>query len=116
MFGSKALSLIKESSRNTTDFLPPYNEQLVQEILEEMSSIFDENKRDAEFGEGNEDIMTCIQVRHAALLWNKMCLLTYHHSRLQVIKEFRWQFGQDLPESIAINLSAEERTWFNQYS
>jgi GINS complex subunit 1 len=59
--------------------------------------------------------MTCIQVRHAALQFNKRTLLSYHYQRLQILKKFRWEFGRELPETIRVNLSDDEKAWFQRY-
>ena len=45
MFGDKAVSLLKDLDRGN-DFLTPYNLDLVNEICEEMSDLFDKNKDD----------------------------------------------------------------------
>ena len=68
-----------------------------------------------EKSDGSEDILTCIQVRHAALQFNKRALLSYHFQRLQTLKKFRWEFDRELPDSIKQNLSKEEQLWFNKY-
>lgn len=39
MFGNKCVELIKEASRETTDLILAYNKTLVDEVLNEMSTI-----------------------------------------------------------------------------
>ncbi|KPM08655.1 DNA replication complex GINS protein PSF1-like protein [Sarcoptes scabiei] len=51
-----------------------------------------------------------------AFLWNKRCLLAYHHDRLQKLKKIRWQLGAILPIEIRSNISEDELRWFLNYS
>jgi hypothetical protein len=45
MFGEKAICLLKDLDRGN-EFLTPYNQELVAEIVEEMSDLFDKNSED----------------------------------------------------------------------
>lgn len=44
MLGSKGLALTKELSQNTTDFLSPYNQYLVDAVIQEIHQCNAENE------------------------------------------------------------------------
>ena len=44
MFGVKAQDLVRELFRDTSEFLPPYNQPLVDAVIEEMRALFDQNR------------------------------------------------------------------------
>jgi len=46
MFAQKGVELVQELER-ARDFLPPFNEDGVRQVLEEMRALFEENQRDA---------------------------------------------------------------------
>ncbi|RWS27415.1 DNA replication complex GINS protein PSF1-like protein [Leptotrombidium deliense] len=119
MFGEKASDLIKDLLRNTNQTINAYRGEDVQQILEEMNALFDANQRDVQRNRqeesDNADILSVIQVRHAALLWNKRCLISYHYERLMRLKHLRWEFGGLLPNDVRTNLSENEISWFNSY-
>ncbi|KAJ7356076.1 DNA replication complex GINS protein PSF1 [Desmophyllum pertusum] len=48
MFGDKALELVKELKRSMDGTLPPYNEDLVRQVLEEMKILFEQNQKEVE--------------------------------------------------------------------
>lgn len=62
-----------------------------------------------------KDIMV-MQVRHTAKLWNKRCIIAYHHERLKRLKQLRWEYGNNLPRKIVENLSRNEMEWFTRYN
>lgn len=57
-----------------------------------------------------------MQARHTAKLWNKRCIIAYHYERLNRLKKLRWEYGNNLPQEIAKNLSENELEWFTKYN
>ncbi|KAI1295677.1 DNA replication complex GINS protein PSF1 [Halotydeus destructor] len=117
MLGDKAVQLIKDLTRNKNDCLPNYNQDLVSTVFNEMIELFEANKSDVESLQESSDQhkIACVHVRHEAMLWDKRCLLAYHHQRLMSLKKLRWEFGNVLPDDIVQNLSEAESTWFKSY-
>ncbi|XP_013394594.1 DNA replication complex GINS protein PSF1-like [Lingula anatina] len=117
MFGEKALELIKELQRCLDGSLPPFNEEGVRQVLEEMKALFEQNQGDVSATvAGETGLFAGVQLRHAALERNKRCLLAYLYNRIQQIKKMRWEFGSVLPQDIRYNLSEQEVQWFNRYN
>ncbi|XP_054154491.1 DNA replication complex GINS protein PSF1-like [Oppia nitens] len=123
MFGVKGVDLVKSLTRQTTDPMPDYCHQLVDQLLKEMTEL---NHQIQKFVKANDSLdrnsdeyrnqLVVTQIRFSALLWNKRCLLAYHWNRLDKLKRLRWQLGSVMPEDIVKNLSADERQWFLNYS
>lgn len=44
MFGEKALELVRELKRTQDGNLPPYNEDKIRQVVEEMRSLFEQNQ------------------------------------------------------------------------
>lgn len=44
MFGEKALELVRELKRTQDGDLPPYNEDGIRQVIEEMRSLFEQNQ------------------------------------------------------------------------
>ena len=44
MFGEKALELVRELKRTQDGNLPPYNEDGIRQVIEEMRSLFEQNQ------------------------------------------------------------------------
>ncbi|KAI4461082.1 partner of sld5 [Holotrichia oblita] len=119
MFCDKAHTLIKELDRNR-DILPPYNNDLVNEIGKEITTLIEQNQIDAQTNETRNSegvsLMPTIRVRHAAIHRNLRCILAYHYNRLNSLRTMRWEFGSILPVEIKVNLSTAESNWFAKYS
>ncbi|EIE24345.1 GINS complex, Psf1 component, partial [Coccomyxa subellipsoidea C-169] len=136
--GKRAADLVKELSTAGSDALPPYNDEQVRLVLEEisehsatlqeLSGVLNEKKseREAELEERGEegtsvsfadfpDETSAFIVHHTSILRNKRLLLTYMKERMDRIKRLRWQ-QRSLPEDIKQNLSQAEIEWFNTYS
>jgi len=119
MFGDKALELIKELQRTKHATLPPFNEDGLRQVLDEMLALFEQNQKevsDAISGDHQQHLFAGIQLRHAALERNKRCILAYLFNRLEHVRKMRWQFGSVLPQEIKYNLSDQEVQWFNKYN
>ncbi|XP_050423084.1 DNA replication complex GINS protein PSF1-like isoform X2 [Adelges cooleyi] len=59
--------------------------------------------------------MDAVLLRRAAIERNKRCLMTYIWTRLQRLKEMRWEIGAILPTDVRQSLSQSEIEWFNSY-
>ncbi|XP_048585920.1 DNA replication complex GINS protein PSF1 isoform X2 [Nematostella vectensis] len=117
MFGDKALELIRELKRTMDASLPPYNEDIVRQVLEEMKALFEQNQREVNATvAGESGLFSGVQVRHASLERDKRCLLAYLYNRMNRIKNLRWEFGSVLPDDIKYNLSEQEVQWFTKYN
>lgn len=117
MFGEKALELIKELKRSSDGGLPPYNEDCVRQVLDEMTALFEQNRTDVNAAvAGQSGRIAGVQLRHASLERNKRCLLAYIYNRMEKIKDMRWDFGSVLPDEVKHNLSEEELGWFAMYN
>ncbi|XP_065556931.1 DNA replication complex GINS protein PSF1-like isoform X1 [Artemia franciscana] len=93
--------------------IPPFNDDGVRQLLDEMESLYRENIRDSV--ELTEYYPTVL-IRHAYLERRKRYLLSYLKNRLDEISLIRWQFGSILPSNIKTQLCEPEILWFNKYS
>ncbi|CAL1528415.1 unnamed protein product [Lymnaea stagnalis] len=117
MLAEKALDLIRELHRTSSGTLSPYNEDKIRQVLEEMKTLFEQNKDKAHsVAEGQTDQLSSIQLRHAGIQRNKRCLLAYLYNRLEQIRKMRWEFGSVLPPDVKYNMCEQEVQWFNQYN
>ena len=117
MFGEKALELIKELKRSGDGGLPPYNEDCVRQVLDEMKALFEQNQKDVSATvAGESGRIAGVQLRHASLERNKRCLLAYVYNRMEKIRDMRWDFGSVLPDDVKYNLNEEELGWFGKYN
>ena len=117
MFGEKALELLRELKRSRPGTLPPYNEDTVRQVLEEMNSLFEKNQQEVRATTDNEEgLFAGIQLRHACLERNQRCLLAYVYNRMLKVKDYRWEMGSVLPRDFRLNLCEQEVQWFNRYN
>ncbi|XP_002731436.1 DNA replication complex GINS protein PSF1-like [Saccoglossus kowalevskii] len=117
MFGEKALELIRELHRSTEGVLPPFNDEGIRQVLEEMRSLYEQNQADVSATvAGEQGLFSGVQLRHASLERDKRCLLAYLYNRLQKIRNMRWEFGSVLPADIKTNMSEQEVQWFTKYN
>lgn len=117
MLAEKALDLLRELQRTLDGSLPPYNEDGIRQILEEMKALFEQNQKDVSATVAGENgLFSGVQLRHSALERNKRCLLAYLYNRLDQIKKMRWEFGSVLPPEVKFNMSEQEVQWFSKYN
>lgn len=117
MLAEKALDLLRELQRTLDGSLPPYNEDGIRQILEEMKALFEQNQKDVSATVAGENgLFSGVQLRHSALERNKRCLLAYLYNRLEQIKKMRWEFGSVLPPEVKFNMSEQEVQWFSKYN
>jgi len=127
-FGKKATELVKEiassvESSASPSSIPPYNDELVRSILEEVKahnqesrSLLKKLKQVPEESEEKKGITAAIQTHHHSILRNKKALMIYLNERMKRIQSLRWTLGVGLPDSISENLSHSERDYFTGYS
>ncbi|KAK3718777.1 hypothetical protein QZH41_014052 [Actinostola sp. cb2023] len=117
MFGDRALELVKELKRTIDSGLPPYNEDVVRQVLEEMKALFEQNQKEVNATvAGESGLFSGVHLRHASLERDKRCLLAYLYNRMMRIKNFRWEFGTVLPEDVKYSMCEQEIQWFTKYN
>jgi len=116
MLAEKALDLIRELQRTLSGTLSPYNEDKIRQVLEEMTTLYEQNRVSAQGVSTDSDQLSALQLRHAAIQRNKRCLCAYLYNRLEQIRKMRWEFGSVLPADVKYNMCEQEVQWFNQYN
>ena len=117
MFGEKVLELLRELKRSREGTLPPYNEDVIRQILEEMRALFEQNQLEVRATtDGEQGLFSGIQLRHACLERNQRCLLAYVYNRMTKICDYRWEVGSVLPPDFKLCLCEQEVQWFNRYN
>lgn len=114
-----------------TDALYSANLKTSQLINEPPNDTNTENPRVIDFTESDSDssqqaardnidigqkLIYLMQVRHVVQAWNKRSLIAYHNRRIKKLKLLRWEYGNNLPSEIVINLSKDELEWFTRYN
>mmetsp|Transcript_49326 Transcript_49326/g.157960 ORF Transcript_49326/g.157960 Transcript_49326/m.157960 type:complete len:206 (+) Transcript_49326:135-752(+) len=125
MFARKGKDLLKEVAQCEPGHLPPHNEDLVRQVVEEvkehhssMINLLSEVRQgtaDENWDAKPEDAASVI-IHHESLLRNKRLLLAYTNARLQKVKDVRWRLGPQLPDDIKENCSQSEREFFKSYN
>ncbi|KAG7401679.1 DNA replication complex GINS protein PSF1 [Phytophthora boehmeriae] len=115
---AKGRELLRELQRS--DWLPPYNEDLVRQVVDESGLLHEELVRKLnafkDNAEGPPDAVHCsLIVNHQCLLRNKRCLIAYLYHRVEKIKALRWDTGTIIPAPLAQNLCQRELQFFNAY-
>jgi GINS complex subunit 1 len=112
MYGEAGVLLVREAARSK-DSLPPFNEEIVRQTIDETKALWAENS--AEVAE-KAIISPAITYRHSAIERNKRCLLAYINHRMETIRRLRWEFGAVLPEGIRLNLAQPELQFSSKYN
>ncbi|KAH7470716.1 hypothetical protein KRP22_001296 [Phytophthora ramorum] len=115
---AKGKELLRELLRS--DWLPPYNDDLVRQVVEESGLLSDDIARKLEMFQDSiqeqpPSVHCGLVVNHQCLLRNKRCLVAYLHHRMEKIKALRWETGTIIPAPLAQNLCQREVQFFNQY-
>ena len=115
-YGQKAKEILLELKR--CDFLPPYNDSAIRDIVREINSLFQNifgTLKD--LGERTKDIatMTGLTVFNQSLLRDKRCLLSYLYWRMNRAVELRWETGRVIPSEIKSNFGPMEIEFFQHY-
>lgn len=117
MFGEKALELLRELKRSREGTLPPYNEDGIRQVIEEMRALFEQNQLEVRATtDGEQGLFSGIQLRHACLERNQRCLLAYVFNRMMQIRDYRWEVGSVLPPEFKLSLCEQEVQWSNRYN
>lgn len=123
MFGEKVLELVGELKRARPGTIPPYNEDLTRQVIEEMRVLFEENLTDVSEAASDKEKATpkpelypSIHLRHVCLERNQRGLLLYNYNRLVKLKDLRWELGSILPDEFRLSLSEQEVQWFQRYN
>lgn len=110
MYGGKSKQLLRELK--TSKWLPPYNNELIEAIQEEIS---DTHARvSAEFEAASEDASTAIL--HGVNSRNKRAVLAYLNFRIKKLESFKWDSGPSIPAHFASNLHQDESDYFQRYN
>jgi len=115
MYGEKGIELVREAAR-VEDWLPPFNEDVVRQTLEETRKLWDLNCQEVAQHDSMARPTPSITYRHATIERNRRCMLAYINSRMEKIRGMRWQFGALLPEEIKLNLCEPELEFFSKYN
>ncbi|XP_058447870.1 DNA replication complex GINS protein PSF1-like [Malaya genurostris] len=117
MTSDKAFELVRELTR-TTETIPPFNDDGVRSVLEDINQIYQENYSFAvSYNQtGDRKYLPLVMYRHKLIQRQKRCLMIYLYNRIQKLKKVRWHLGATLPADIKANLNEPELQWFNNYS
>jgi len=117
MFANRAFNLIKELERSTGGSLPPFDENGLRQIYDEMNALFERNQRDVTMSvAGNSEVVPGLYLRHAALERNKQCVMSYLYNRITRIRDLRWEEGSVLSENVRLNTTEQEQQFFKNYN
>lgn len=112
MLCSKSFELIKmlDSNASNPHELAPFNDDCVRYAIEECETLYNQNQADVKpVMAGDNSNLPAIQMRHAALLRNKRCLLTYAYTRMNWIAQLRFELASAaLPRTIQASMSEHE--------
>ncbi|TMW63790.1 hypothetical protein Poli38472_002731 [Pythium oligandrum] len=114
---AKGKELLRDLQRS--DWLPPYNDELVRQVVEEVGVLHEQIlEKLRTFGddiEQHQSVHCGLIVSHQCLLRNKRCVLAYLYERSEKIKNLRWETGTIIPATLAPNLNQREVQFFNAY-
>lgn len=65
------------------------------QTIEETRALWESNRAEVE---ATGAISASVSLRHAGIDRNRRCLLAYLNSRMEKMREMRWQFGAVLPQ------------------
>ncbi|KAL3071750.1 hypothetical protein niasHT_038818 [Heterodera trifolii] len=118
---NSAMELAREL-RDNPDTIPPYNGALLAKCAQQITELYNENMatliglKNGTLHEEEEQAITMVRIRQAAIDQIKRCCCTYLVERMQRLRHLRWTSGGQVPEAIKEALSAEERTWLATYN
>eukprot|EP00041_Stephanoeca_diplocostata_P026370 m.709869 g.709869 ORF g.709869 m.709869 type:complete len:192 (-) comp22948_c0_seq2:2795-3370(-) len=119
MYGDTAVELLRELRRTAPHTVPPYNEDKLRQIIEEIDALYNEvrNTLQAFAEQKNEpQVAGSMMVQYTAILRNKRCMLAYLNERVNRLQNLRWDVGAVLPPELKENLSMQESEFFQLYS
>lgn len=119
-YGQRSKELLLELKRS--EFLPPYNGEVVRAALEEinlhfeaLNDQFEATRLSSVDGKPPMESRPSLLLHNAAVKRNKRCLLAYHHDRLNKLKMVRWDTSATLPPDVRSLLSETEIDFFKEY-
>eukprot|EP00887_Chlorella_sp_A99_P003991 scaffold11.g3991.t1 len=140
MFGKQAYELLQEVATCPAESLPPFNEEMVRCVVDEiklqhdkLTEVFNQARERHRLGlieqgldpdaaggnpaawHGTESEATELMVYHGSILRNKRLLFAYVKERAERIRELRWMH-RTLPEHVKVNLSPQELSFFKARS
>lgn len=122
MYGDIAIELLRELKRSPPHLIPPYNEDRVRLVVDEMNALYEEVQKTISQHKGDSVVMGSpavkgsMWIQYQAILRNKRCLLAYSTDRTKRLEELRWDVGAVLPMHVRANLSQHEVEYFSNYS
>lgn len=105
---------------NRSNWLPPYDEDGIRIILQELEGIY--QKLTEMLSVEEEDITDSLKVTltfyHQAAIRNRRYLFAYLLHRMNKLRELRWETGVVVPEHMSQPglLSAREHDYFSEYN
>eukprot|EP00735_Rhodelphis_limneticus_P011981 TRINITY_DN5149_c0_g1::TRINITY_DN5149_c0_g1_i1::g.29304::m.29304 TRINITY_DN5149_c0_g1::TRINITY_DN5149_c0_g1_i1::g.29304 ORF type:complete len:204 (-),score=6.91,sp/Q54HR6/PSF1_DICDI/38.22/6e-42,Sld5/PF05916.6/2.4e-07,Nnf1/PF03980.9/0.16 TRINITY_DN5149_c0_g1_i1:27-596(-) len=117
MYGQIGIELLKELK--TSEFLPPYREDKVREVIEEMNLLFEEVKstmRQEDIDRRDPRVAFNVIYHHSSVLRNKRAILAYLTNRLAKIQDLRWEVGNTLLAEHKDRMSEGEIKFMKGYS
>eukprot|EP00053_Salpingoeca_punica_P023449 m.217328 g.217328 ORF g.217328 m.217328 type:complete len:193 (+) comp51294_c0_seq1:214-792(+) len=119
MYGDLALEILLELRRSSPSHVPPYNEDKVRQVLEEIRALYDEVRRtlaDHQSEVKEPRVVGSMLIQHESIQRNKRCLLAYLAERMARMQRLRWEAGAVLQDDWRACLSASEVAFFNGYN
>ncbi|CAN6570572.1 unnamed protein product [Malus baccata var. baccata] len=123
MYGTNAIQLVKEIANGEKGQLTAFSSNLFKDVIAECSQHYEDLQKSLrkmqeagiDFQTQNEDHYGFL-IHHLSLLRNKRCLMTYMHSRAEMLRNLIWKVGYEIPEEIEEKLSHTEKEYFKKHS
>jgi GINS complex subunit 1 len=113
MYGQKGRDLLLELK--SSDWLPPYNDELVRASLEEIALHFDELQNQIDDKKPPMEARPSLLLHDMSIRRNKQCLLAYHVARLEQLKQEVNTGFQHFHSAHLQNVTAEAEVDFLQH-
>ncbi|XP_021627513.1 probable DNA replication complex GINS protein PSF1 [Manihot esculenta] len=127
MYAKKGYELVKELASSEKGQLQPFNEDLVNQVIDQCSQHYLELQALIRKMQGeNVDVRETRNadhygalIHHLALIRNKRCLMAYVYNRAEIIRNLAWKVGLELlelPEEIQEKISHSEKNYYAKHS
>lgn len=114
----KSLQLLRDVKRSR--WLPPYNDAVVKEVIEEIRNDMKEMKSLVSEHEDLEglprEVAAGLCLYNDLVDRNRRCLLAYLNHRLETIEGLRWEVGRMVPEDKLAKLHDSEKKYLHHYN
>lgn len=128
MYGDNAIKLVQDAKRTQgLDYLPPYQTDLVRNVVREIKALDNEQQSILEeFGGPSQfqhtqhpEAAVKVLVHHLAKQRNKRCLLAYHRVRTDRLEQLCW--AENVPKTsiesnTADSISPDELEYARRYN